>query len=115
MVTGTDTFKLYSMESGKFEAVLTQVSDKDREISTSYTCHEWLSDTNLIICTVNGEMIVLDNGGQFQGCVDLPAHCQGSIDCITATQSRGFIVSSNGMIIPFEKSDDDSELYRMVL
>ena len=57
---------------------------------------------------------MLDNGGQYQGCVSQPSMHQGKIDCIIPLNQRGFLVSSNGTIQPYEKVDDQGEPYHVM-
>lgn len=113
-VTGNDTFKYYKIENNEFQPVFTQICNKDRQITTKYSCHEWLADTNLVVCTEEGEIIVLDNGGQYQGCVSQPSEHQGKIDCIIPLNQRGFLISSGGTIQPYEKVDDQGEPYQVM-
>ena len=69
VVTGEDTFKVYKIEDGQFDTVLTLITGNDREITTRYTCHAWTHDGELIVATELGEIIVLDNYGQYLGFV----------------------------------------------
>ena len=42
VVTGPDTYKYYKYEDGAFEADHTQVNNKDKDLTTKYSCHAWM-------------------------------------------------------------------------
>ncbi len=67
MVTGNNTYKYYKIkELNEFGADHTQINNKDRNISTAYSCHAWMQDTGrLVVCTENGEIMLLETSGEY--------------------------------------------------
>jgi hypothetical protein len=108
IVTGNDTFYMFKIVDDQLETELTQVNNKDREITTRYSCHGWTNDGMLILATEEGEIIVCEGSGQYEGYVSLPPGYDGKIDAIlTADFPRGFIISTEGMLQPYEKDDNE--------
>jgi len=101
------------MKDGEFEANHTQVNNKDRDITTRYSCHTWMSDGPLILCTEVGEIIVLDDDGSYMSFVPDSPMNDFKIEAIVSF-SRGFIVAGNGLIYAYEKSEDPRALYRQI-
>jgi cilia- and flagella-associated protein 57 len=82
----------------------------DHEITTKYSCHAWTNDGFLIIATEAGEIVICEGSGQFEGIVSLPPGYDKRVDAIlTKDFPRGFIVSTEGMLQPYEKADDEGE------
>ena len=48
------------------KVVHTGIQKKDLTVSTNYTCHSWLSDGRLLLCTEKGEILLLENSGDFK-------------------------------------------------
>ena len=114
VVTGTDTYKYYKIEGGEFEADHTQVNNKDREITTKYTCHSWMHDGRLIVCTEVGEIILCETDGSYMSYIpDSPTEDDFNIQSIISF-SRGFIVAGNGLIFAYEKTEDQYAPYRLI-
>jgi hypothetical protein len=65
VVTGVDTFRFYAIESNELQEQHTQLNNKDREITTKYSCHCWTIGGTLILCTEVGEIVVVDNDGSY--------------------------------------------------
>lgn len=117
VVTGLNTFKYYKIEDNEFQASLTQITNKDREITTKYSCHAWMGDGRLVVCTEVGEIIVLEDDGEFVAYLpDSPANDEDfKIEAITAMQNKGFIISGNGRFYIYEKNDDERQPYRLAV
>jgi len=121
VVTGMDTYKYYQIvdkedKKVEFEADHTQVNNKDRELSTKYSCHCWMNDGRLVVCTELGEIMVLETNGEFLAYVpESPIEDEGEfkIEAITAF-TRGFIVSGEDKIYAYEKTEDPNVLYRPI-
>ena len=114
VVTGYDNYKYYRIEGNEFEPDYIQLHNKEMEITTRYTCHAWMADGKLIVCTDQGEIILCETDGSFLGAImDEGIEPGFKIECITAF-SRGFIIAGNGLIYAFEKSEDPSGPYRMI-
>jgi len=102
--------------------------DTDAHYSLNYTCHAWLNDGRFVICNDHGQIILLDQAGEYKGItVSDPRKDSFPITAITtfsgvstdpaaaATQGKsaggaksGFIVAGeSGRIRVFVKSDVD--------
>lgn len=75
VVSGHNVFKYYKIkELSEFVADHTQVNSKerDRNITTSYTCHAWMIKTGkLILCTEN-EILLLNDNGEYNCQIHIP-------------------------------------------
>jgi len=41
--------------------------EEGREVSNNFTCHAWSQDTALlIVCTDNGEILIMENSGEYK-------------------------------------------------
>lgn len=114
VVTGPDTFKYYRIEEGELQPSLTQINNKNVELTTSYSCHTWMTDGRLIVCTEVGEIIILEDDGEFVAYLpDSPiSEDQFKIEAITPMQRGGFLVAGNGRIYIYEKLDDPRAPYK---
>ena len=120
VVTGMDTYKYYRIEEGEFQADHTQVNNKDAdiEISTKYSCHSWMHDGRLIVCTEAGEIMLLETDGSYMSYIP-ESPCEEDrntpfkIESITPF-SRGFIVSGKNKIYAYEKTEDQRVPYRLI-
>lgn len=121
IVTGMDTYKNYQIvdkedKKVEFEAAHTQVNNKDREISTKYSCHAWMNDGRLVVCTELGEIMLLETDGAFKNYIaESPIEDEGEfkIEAICAF-TRGFIVSGEDKIYAYEKTEDQDVPYRPI-
>ena len=105
VVTGPNLYKYYKVkELSEFVADHTQVNNKDREISSSYSCHSWMLDTGrLLVCTENGEIMLLENTGEFLAYINHSPLNSANITCIVP-YGKGFIIGSDqGEIIIYER------------
>ncbi len=70
------------------------MNNKDRDISTKYSCHSWMHDGMLIVCTEIGEIIVCETDGSYLTYVyDSPInYYEFKIEAIIPF-SRGFIIA----------------------
>ena len=115
-VTGPDSFQYYQLEDGELEKKLTLINSKDRDISTKYSCHCWMPDGRLIVCTEIGEVIILEDDGAFVAFLEDSPIIQEDkfrIEVVIPMQ-RGFLVAGNGKIYVYEKVDDSKAPYRMI-
>lgn len=114
VVTGNDTYKYYKIEENEFEAEHTQVNNADVELTSKYTCHAWMHDGRLVVCTEVGEIILCETDGSFLTFIpDSPTDEAFKIECIQSF-SRGFIVAGNGLIYAYEKCEDGGAPYRLI-
>ena len=116
MVTGSNVYKYYKIKDlNEFIADHTQLNNKDRQLTTQYSCHAWMQDTGrLIVCTENGEIMLCETSGEFMAYIhDSPGE-SFKIQTIVPF-SRGFIVGcENGMILAYERVEDPRYPYRRV-
>ena len=114
VVTGTNIYKYYKVKDlNEFVADHTQLNNKDRQISTQYSCHAWMQDTGrLIVCTENGEIMLCETSGEFMNFIhESPG--EGYRITTIVPFSRGFIISGeNGMISAYERVEDPKYPYR---
>ena len=108
VVTGTNIYKYYKVKDlNEFVADHTQLNNKDRQISTQYSCHAWMQDTGrLIVCTENGEIMLCETSGEFMNFIhESPG--EGYRITTIVPFSCGFIISGeNGMISAYERVED---------
>jgi hypothetical protein len=115
IVTGNDTYKYYKIEENEFEAEHTQLNNKDMDITTRYSCHCWMTDGRLIVCTEVGEIILIETDGSYLGAImDDSIEPGFKIECVIPF-GRGFIIAGNGLIYAFEKTEDSSQPYRLIV
>lgn len=43
-----------------------QILKKDPALSSNYTCHTWLPDGRILVCTENGELLILEGSGDYK-------------------------------------------------
>lgn len=96
----------------EFVADHTQVNNKDRQLSTAYSCHTWMLDTGrLLLCTENGEIMLLENSGEYFAFIPSSPLNGMKISCVTP-YSKGFLIGSEtGEIILYERSEDPRHPY----
>ena len=68
VVTGNNTFRYYNLSNG-LQQVKQEITAKENQGSTHYTCHVWAAG-KLYVCTNQGEILQLDSKS-----------CKGRIDC----------------------------------
>ena len=76
---------------------------KKIKCSTHYTCHLWL-DKRIIVCTVDGEILLMEISGEFKMTLSTAPGGNFSIKTITARrEGNGFLIASNwGKVQIFE-------------
>ena len=115
VVTGPDTFNYYRIEEGELQPSLTRINNKGLDLTTKYSCHTWMTDGRLIVCTEVGEIIILEDDGEFVAYLpDSPIHEEENfkIEAITPMQKVGFLVAGNNRIFVYEKMDDSKIPYK---
>ena len=97
----------------EFVADHTQLNNKDRHVSTQYSCHTWMQDTGrLIVCTENGEIMLCESSGEFMSYIHESPGEGFRIQSIVPF-SRGFLIGGeNGMIMAYERVEDPKYPYR---
>jgi hypothetical protein len=93
----------------------TSILKKDSHISNNYTCHTWLPDGKLLVCTDQGEILLLESNGEYKMLLPDSPGDGFYIECVH-TYSKGFIVAGdNGRIIIYEKSEDPKTPYNKLI
>lgn len=115
LVTGPDTFKLYKFEGDQLEAEVTQIKKDPADLTSRYSCHTWMHDGRLILCTEVGEILILEDDGAFVCYLpDSPMQEDDfKIECIQPMKT-GFMVGGNGRIYMYEKMDDARAPYKQM-
>jgi len=83
---------------------------ESKKISKHFTCHAWDKSTGyIIVCTDNGEMLVLQNSGLFKAFI-LESPLGKNIECIYP-YAKGVIVAvaDNFFFYHTETDDDDND------
>ena len=94
VVTGPDMFRYYRIEEEQLQASLTRINNKDTDITTRYSCHTWMHDGRLIVCTELGEIIILEDDGEYVAFLpDSPIQEEDfKIECVSPMKN-GFVVA----------------------
>ena len=66
VVTGQDVFRFFKLEAQQLKTTHNQIAKKD-DASTNYTCHTWLSDGKIAVCTDMGQILILEHNGDYKG------------------------------------------------
>lgn len=67
LVTGNNTFKFYRVtDNNILKPTHTSIVKKEAHISNNYTCHTWLPDQRLLVCTDQGEIMLLEQNGDYK-------------------------------------------------
>ena len=73
LVTGNSIFKYYRVsENNSLKNVHNSIAKKESHISNNYTCHAWLPDGRLIVCTDQGEIMLLESDGSYKMQLESP-------------------------------------------
>lgn len=90
---------------------------KEAHISNNYTCHAWLpdgKDGKLILCTDQGEIMLLESQGEYKMLLTESPGDGFHIECII-TYSKGFIIAGeNGQIMIYERSEEPKNPYHRI-
>jgi len=125
VVTGVDTFRYYTIEGTELAETHTQMNNKDREITTKYSCHCWTSTEKLIVCTEAGEIIQCDSDGSYMCYIpESPTDEDFKIQAIIPNE-RGLIVAGNtsgssnddqktAKVYVYENVEDEKICYRLI-
>jgi hypothetical protein len=114
-VTGKNIYRFYrQQENHLMKVVHTGIQKKDLAVSTYYTCHAWLSDGRLLLCTDQGEILLLENSGDFKMVLSSSPGENFDIANIISF-SKGFMISGdNGKILVYEKSEEIKNPYFLI-
>jgi len=120
-VVGDGVFKFLRLQEGALKALPNQLAKLRESQNQNYTCHTWLHDDRLILCTESGDILLFDQGSEFKMVLPCSPNTQaqavglsaaGSLLTIAA-YSKGFVCGGDkGTITVFERSDDPKEIFR---
>lgn len=115
VVTGDNTYKFFRVqENNSLKQTHGQIAKKESHISGTYTCHTWMPDGRLIICTDQGEIMLLEGTGDYKMLLSESPGDGFFIECII-TYSKGFIIGGdNGQIMIYEKSEEPKNPYHRI-
>jgi hypothetical protein len=51
LVTGKDLFKFFKVENQQLKRERESIAKKEQEVSSTYTCHAWLPEGRIAVCT----------------------------------------------------------------
>jgi hypothetical protein len=71
-----------------------QIVKKETYISNNYTCHTWLPDGRLIVCTDQGDIMLLESTGDYKMLLPESPGEGFYIECVI-TYSKGFIIGGD--------------------
>ncbi len=67
VVSGDNTYKFFRVqENNSLKQTHGQIAKKEAHISNFYTCHAWMPDGRLIVCTDQGEIMLLESSGDYK-------------------------------------------------
>lgn len=111
IVTGGGLYKFFSFKTNdkKFVELHSQINNKSNpRISDKITCHTWSSDSRLIVCTAEGDVIICHESGEFKSVLpDSPNKGEKIHIVSVAPWSRGLVLGGkHGEIVIFDKQED---------
>jgi len=111
--TGNGIFKYVRLMETTFEGIHSQMNGKDAEISTNFTCHTWLKDGNLAVCTDEGDVLILGTNGEYKLRLPGSPGTGFKITTIEASESEFYIGGVGGSIYVYEQDiDQPANLYK---
>ena len=69
------------------------IAKKESHVSNNFTCHSWLPDGRFIICTDQGEIMLLESDGAYKMLLESPGDGM-HIECVQ-TFSKGFMIGGD--------------------
>jgi hypothetical protein len=54
VVTGKDLFKFFKLDNQQLKSAHNSIAKKEAEVSSNYTCHTWLPEGRIAVCTDMG-------------------------------------------------------------
>ena len=91
LATGNNIYKYYKIKDNGIQAQHQTMAKKDVKISTHYTCHAWMPDEKIIVCTDIGEIMLLESSGEFKTVLADSPGDDFYIESIV-THAKGFII-----------------------
>lgn len=66
LVTGKELFKFFKVDNNQLRVSVHSIAKKEHDISTTYTCHTWLPDGRIAVCTELGQIMLLESTGDYK-------------------------------------------------
>ena len=103
-VTGQNLFRSYELRSGGLQPQRQEITAKESQGSTHYTCHAWVAN-KLYVCTNQGEIILLD-GKTCKGVQEYGPSDGLGIEHIVAC-NKGFVTGGEANSLYFYTLDSE--------
>ena len=114
IITGNGVYKYYKLKDNGLRPEHSTLAKKESHISNNYTCHTWLPEGKIIICTDQGELLLLESTGEYKMLLSCSPGDGFYIESIT-NYSKGFMIAGDtGQIMVFEKSDEPKKPFTHV-
>lgn len=114
IVTGNGVYKYYKLKDNGLRPEHSGLTKKESHISNHYTCHTWLPEGKIIVCTDQGELLLLESTGEYKMLLSCSPGDGFYIESIT-TYSKGFMIAGDtGQIMVFEKTDEPKKPFAHV-
>ena len=115
LVTGMNVYNYLKIQEGQqLKREKREMLKKDAQISSNYTCHAWLPEGRIIVCTDQGELILLEQSGDFKMLLPESPLEGFYIECIITYPKGFFIGGDNGQIIIYDRSEEPKNPYRKI-
>jgi hypothetical protein len=59
-------FKFFKLDNQQLKITHNQIAKKEPEVSSTFTCHTWLPDGRIAVCTDMGQIMLLDYNGDYK-------------------------------------------------
>lgn len=106
IVIGNGVYKYYKLKDNGIRPEHSGISKKESHISSHYTCHTWLPDGKIIICTNQGEMLYLESTGEYKMMLSCSPGDGFYIEAIVNYSNGVMIAGDTGQIMVFSKTDE---------
>eukprot|EP00357_Protocruzia_adherens_P031581 CAMPEP_0115039386 /NCGR_PEP_ID=MMETSP0216-20121206/43998_1 /TAXON_ID=223996 /ORGANISM="Protocruzia adherens, Strain Boccale" /LENGTH=1374 /DNA_ID=CAMNT_0002420017 /DNA_START=19 /DNA_END=4143 /DNA_ORIENTATION=- len=107
LCVGNGSVKYFRQIENGMKLLNNVMNKKDQNTSNNYTCHAFLSDGKIIVGTEAGELLLLDNSGEYKQCLSSSPFDGWGIECIVPW-SKGFIVGGdNATLYIYERNTED--------
>ena len=114
VVTGNGVYKYYKLKDDGIRPEHSGITKKESHIANHYTCHTWLPEGKIIICTDQGELLLLESTGEYKMLLSCSPGDGFYIEAI-ANYSKGFMIAGDtGQIMVFEKTDEPKKPFAHV-
>lgn len=132
IVTGSNLYKYFKLDGPnlKDQNIFINKRENDQVFSNNYTCHAWLADGRFVICNDHGQIMLLDQYGEYKGITvsdprkesfpittvttfsgmtqsDPTAAAQGGKNSASSAKSGFIVAGESGRIRVYVKSDVD--------